>query len=254
MKSHHRRIAFLLPVFALLSCQETPVSSFQSQETTKLSQERVLVDESKQPTFFFLGSSVTYGATTNGKSFVELIDEDLRCDVVKEAVSGTNLANTKTSSYVARFQKAVDLKVEYEHFVIQLSTNDATNNMDYGTVGEETDPASFNTKTTAGAMEYLISYIRENFIADITFYTNPYYNNARYEQLIGVLDQIKAKWGIHVLDYYRYQDMERLDEATLKGYMSDAIHPNANGYRWVADIMEEHLRSCYEASHRGLTI
>ena len=241
-----------LPLLVLSSCGETPVSS-PSQESSKPTS-RVLVDESKQPTFFFLGSSVTYGATTGGRSFVELIDEDLRCDVVKEAVSGTNLANTKANSYVARFKNKVDLNVDYQHFIIQLSTNDATNNMDYGTVGESKDISSFDDKTTAGAIEWLIAYIQENFIADITIYTNPHYENARYERLVGVLDQIQAKWDIHVLDYYRYKDMDRLDDATLASYMSDSIHPNANGYRWVADVMEAHLRSCYEAQNPGLTI
>lgn len=248
----------LIPLFCavpfLFSCGGGTTSS-SSEATTSNGTTRRLVDEDEKPTFFFLGSSVTYGATTNGKSFVENVANDLSCNVIKEAVSGTNLADTKSGSYVDRFLKKVDVAQQYDHFIIQLSTNDATNKIPYGSVSTNYMSDSFDTKTTAGAIEFLIAYIDENFGSEITFYTNPYYQNERYAQLVSLLDEIVAKWDfVHVLDYYRYTDMEPLDEATLKSYMSDNIHPNEKGYKWMSGIMEDHLVKVYEDNHGGLTI
>ena len=48
--------------------------------------------------------------------------------------------------------------------------------------------------------------------------------------------------------------MEELDSATLASYMSDAIHPNAKGYEWMASVFTEYLSECYTANHPGETI
>ena len=50
----------------------------------------------------FLGSSVTYGACSGGYSFVEALAERTGLIPVKEAVSGTTLADVDDASYIAR--------------------------------------------------------------------------------------------------------------------------------------------------------
>lgn len=72
----------------------------------------------------FLGSSVTYGSTPPGVSFVDIIQEDYGAVCIKEAVSGTTLADINENSYVARL-KTVCKDTKLDLFVCQLSTNDA---------------------------------------------------------------------------------------------------------------------------------
>ena len=51
-----------------------------------------------------------------------------------------------------------------------------------------------------------------------------------------------------------YENMEELSSTTLSSYMADAIHPNANGYAWMAGIFETYLRNAYVAKNPGETI
>ena len=108
-------------------------------------------------TVLFLGSSVTYGSASGGVSFAELMAEkcDFRC--VKEAVSGTTLADIDERSYVARL-KTVDTALPVDLFICQLSTNDA---------GRE-----LPVEQTEAALRFIITYVKETFGCPIAFYTN----------------------------------------------------------------------------------
>ena len=59
-------------------------------------------------TVLFLGSSVTYGACSGGYSFVEALAERTGLIPVKEAVSGTTLADVEDVSYIARMLRLPD--------------------------------------------------------------------------------------------------------------------------------------------------
>ena len=59
----------------------------------------------KGKTFFFLGSSVTYGHAAGGVSFVDYIEQRNECTCRKEAVSGTTLVDNGENSYVQRMIK-----------------------------------------------------------------------------------------------------------------------------------------------------
>ena len=83
----------------------------------------------KDKTILFLGSSVTYGYASGGVSFADVMAEQYGCISVKEAVSGTTLADLDDTSYVARM-KRMDKSIKADLFVCQLSTNDATKNID----------------------------------------------------------------------------------------------------------------------------
>lgn len=72
----------------------------------------------------FLGSSVTYGAASQGVSFVDFLTSHDQCVVYKEAVSGTTLVDDGPDSYISRMKKLQVSKADL--FVCQLSTNDAT--------------------------------------------------------------------------------------------------------------------------------
>ncbi|MCR5154533.1 MAG: SGNH/GDSL hydrolase family protein, partial [Lachnospiraceae bacterium] len=55
-------------------------------------------------TIVFLGSSVTYGAASGGVSFADVLCEKKGYEMIKEAVSGTTLADIGPDSYVSRLK------------------------------------------------------------------------------------------------------------------------------------------------------
>ena len=88
----------------------------------------------------FLGSSVTYGAASNGVSFVDFLAEKTGCRVTKEAVSGTMLVDDAPDSYICRMRK-LNPEMKVDLFVCQLSTNDATKGIPLGSVSEGETPS-----------------------------------------------------------------------------------------------------------------
>lgn len=201
----------------------------------------VQVNYTDAPVYYFLGSSVTYGHANNGSSFVNEIQNLLQCVCVKEAVSGTTLANNGSNSYVARMLSNWDKNAKVDTLIVQLSTNDVSQNIARGTISDTKNPEDIDNTTTLGAIEYIIAYAKKTWNCEVVFYTNPKYSNAQYESLVKDLYQIQKKWGIGIVDFYYYKDMDPLSDETLASYMADAIHPNAMGYRWMGEVFAEYL-------------
>ena len=199
----------------------------------------------EKPVYYFLGSSVTYGATTGGTSFVEKVAAALGVTCEKQAVSGTTLAKTNNASYVDRLNN-FDKTKKPEKLVVQLSTNDATQNVKLGAVSEGTKKEDFDVSTTVGAIEYIIAYAKETWGADVVFYTNPKYNDASYIKLVSALYEVQEKWGIEIIDFYFYRDMAVVSDSALSAMMSDPIHPNDSGYEWMGRIFSARLRKAFE--------
>lgn len=187
---------------------------------------------------YFLGSSVTYGSATNGHSFVEELAKITGWECVKEAVSGTTLAvreNDGNFSYVARLKK-FDTNRRTSKLIVQLSTNDATQNVPLGRISED---GNYDIKTVIGAIEYIVAYAKSVWNCEVVFYTNPYFDNSNYEKMIAALYEVQKKCGIGIVDFYNMQ----VDTTTLSSYMSDAIHPNEKGYCWMSEIFIRYLQS-----------
>lgn len=210
----------------------------------------------RQPLYYFLGSSVTYGSATGGRSFVEEIAALYPIAYDKQAISGTTLVDNGANSYVQRLVSRFDPTVAPDRLIVQLSTNDASQNQPLGTVSDSKSSADFDKTTVIGAMEFIIAYAKETWDCPVAFYTNPYYNNATYEKMIDALYELQEKWDIMIFDFYYYVDMEELPAATLSSYMADSIHPNATGYKWMAGIMGEMLMNADHADteHAGVHI
>ena len=199
----------------------------------------------EKPTYYFLGSSVTYGSATNGISFVEEVEKTLGYNVLKEAVSGTTLVDNGASSYIARM-KTLPTENAVNRLIVQLSTNDVTQNIAFGELSSSYEIASFNTSTVIGAIEYIIAYAKQTWGADVVFYTNHKYNNNRYNALVNELYKVQEKWGIGIVDFFNYAEMEKLDTDTLNSYKADDIHPNVNGYKWMGQVFSEYIQNSLE--------
>lgn len=124
-------------------------------------------------------------------------------------------------------------------FVCQLSTNDATQKKDLGNVSESFDRGDFDTKTVAGAIEYIISYAKEIWGGPVVFYTNPQYNSPGYAAMVELLGAIQQKWDIAVIDMWNDADFNAITQEQRELYLADAIHPNKAVYlKWWMPYME----------------
>lgn len=188
----------------------------------------------------FLGSSVTYGSAAGGVSFVDMLAEKDGVVCIKEAVSGTTLVDNGETSYVARLKKLAPLPAP-DAFVCQLSTNDAARGLPVGTVSETYDLDSFDTSTVAGAIEYIITYVRKQWNCPVVFYTGTRFSSEYYAILVGLLLKIREKYDICVIDMWN-SGMNDIDAALYKTYMADGVHPTLKGYReWWLPVFEKVL-------------
>lgn len=188
----------------------------------------------------YLGSSVTYGASSLQTSFVEYIAKRNDTTYQKEAVSGTTLVDEGVDSYISRLQM-IDPNEFFDLFVCQLSTNDATQKKPLGTVSADS-VQDFDTSTVCGAVEYIITYVRKTWNCPVVFYTNAYYASEEYAAMVAALQKIAEKYSIGVIDLYTDQAFNDIDEAQRALYMADAIHPTRAGYlEWWTPVIEKKL-------------
>ncbi len=179
-------------------------------------------------TVLFLGSSVTYGSASGGVSFADYIGKRDGCTVIKSAVSGTTLVESGINSYVSRLKKLDTEKVDL--FVCQLSTNDASQKKELGKIIESKNLNDFDTKTIAGAIEYIICYSKEKWNCLVIFYTNPRYDSELYGEMVDILKEAEAKWGISVIDMWNDAELNAALNKNTALYMADKIHPTKAGY------------------------
>lgn len=199
----------------------------------------------KGKTICYLGSSVTLGASAENISFVEFIAKRLQTEYVKEAVSGTTLADNGENSYISRL-KRLEPQQKVDLFVCQLSTNDASAGTPLGSLVSEGQ--AFDTKTVYGAIEWIITYVKEKFDCPIVFYTNAYYENEAYAKMVEALATVQKKYDIGVIDLYTDEVFNEITAEQKHMYMADEIHPTKAGYlEWWTPVMENELCTFYES-------
>lgn len=200
----------------------------------------------KGKTVIFLGSSVTYGSASKGESFADFLAKKDGIIAIKEAVSGTTLVDEDNSSYISRMKK-LDKNLKPDIFICQLSTNDATKKKELGSVGESFEIDGFDTKTVAGAIEYIIAYVGEVYDCPVVFYTGTKYDSEQYEKMVNLLHEISEKWGTDVIDLWNDDEMNAVSQEDYDVYMANGIHPTRAGYRdWWLPKFESYLYSFFE--------
>ncbi len=230
-----------------ITTEETTTEETTEETTAEITTEAEIEKKPfSESTIAFLGSSVTYGSASGGTSFVEFIRSQTRCTVIKEAVSGTTLVDNGSSSYVQRMVNNIDPNASIDHLVVQLSTNDATQNKALGRLSSSTDLGDFNTATIIGAIEYIVCYAKETWGCDVTFYTGTKYESVLYQKMVTALYDVQEKWGIGIIDLWNDEEMNAVSEAEYARYMSDPIHPTLTGYRtWWTPKFIEHLEKYF---------
>ena len=175
-----------------------------------------------------LKKSVRSDNPLSGKHIVFLfLAEKTGCRVTKEAVSGTMLVDDAPDSYICRMRK-LNPEMKVDLFVCQLSTNDATQMKELGEACRTYDMDDFDTLTVAGAIEYIIAYARKTWKCPVAFYTSPRYDSARYAAMVGLLQTIRRKWDIALIEHHSraaepvYGGSDSSDQGGISGVV-DAI-------------------------------
>lgn len=195
--------------------------------------------------FVFLGSSVTYGSNSDGWSMCEYIQENYDCTVVKWAVSGTTLVDIGDVSYVKRMVSNMNEISECDHFVCQLSTNDAARKLPLGKMSRSKDINDFDTSTIIGAMEFIIATAKKQWDCPVSFYTGTFFQSELYPDMVDALYELQEKWNIGILDLWN--DSEMLAVIGTEEYYlymaADGVHPTKQGYEtWWGPKFVEHLK------------
>ena len=196
----------------------------------------------------FLGSSVTYGSASCGVSFADFVARRNGCAITKEAVSGTTLVDEGEDSYISRLKK-LDKSIPADLFVCQLSTNDATQGKPLGMLS---DSKEYDTKTVAGAIFYIVSYVKEVWGCPVVFYTNPRYESPEYDKMVSLLSEIKRNYNITVIDMWNDTAFNAITAEQRQRYMADPIHPTREGYLdWWTPYMEAKLIECVGGTYES---
>lgn len=172
----------------------------------------------------FIGSSVTYGFASNGVSFVEYLRDDYGYECYKEAVNGTTLTDIGSESYLSRERK-ISKELHFDLAVIQLSTNDTTKNLNIG------DLDSTDTMTITGSIRAIVADVRSKYKCPLLFYSNPYYDDPRYEKLVDRMTELSSELDVFFLDFYNDEELNDVIDKDRNGYMADMIHPTAACYQ-----------------------
>ena len=220
-------------------------------------------------TFFWLGSSITYGFGSKGESMADFIAKRNGSCSYKSAISGTTLAEivydkdddnnpwkhlgrdeasleeTAAQSYVKRLSE-FPKEIRPDVFIIQVSTNDSQFPEEYQgklSEGEEV----FDIHTTLGAMEYIVSYILKTWDCPVMFYTSPLLDSENYRAMVEATKRLCEKWSIDLLDMNGDCAFNQKGRENYDLYMVDMVHPTRAGYlNWWTPVFEEKIREILE--------
>ena len=181
--------------------------------------------ELQNKTVLFLGSSVTYGSASGGISFADFMAEECNLTMVKEALSGTTLADVDSSSYVSRL-KRVNKKIKPALVIVQLSTNDSGRGIPLA--------------NTEDAIRQIVSYVKDTWNCPIAFYTGTYFHRPAYEQTVNRLFELAKECDFHVIDLWNDPELLAVSKADYTRYMADPVHPTLYGYKdwWTPKFID----------------
>lgn len=178
----------------------------------------------------FLGSSVTFGYGALAESFVDYLWKKCGVVAIKDAENGTTLADHDVyrpgDSYYHRLLEELTETEYIDAFVLQLSTNDAFKSSKLGTIAHDKE---ISTKTVTGAIEAILTQVKSCWHCPIIIYSNPYFANEMYAQMVKQVQLLKSKYDFTFLDFYHDQAFQVNQEL----YMADEIHPTRAGYQEI---------------------
>lgn len=189
-----------------------------------------------------LGSSVVNGSASGGHAVAEYLAARLGCEYTKSAVDGTTLVDEGDESYIKRL-KRLNKTERYDVFICQLSTNDAWQEKPLGFISRpDYELEDYDIHTVTGALEYIITYVEDNWNCPLMFLVCTHFENEHYEKMIRRLKDLQGKYRFGIIDLWSDESFNDISDEQRSIYMLDEVHPTMAGYRdWWGPEIEKQL-------------
>ena len=210
-------------------------------------------------TFYWLGSSVTLGMESGDVAVADYIAARNGATCVKEAVSGTTLIDEPYKKIFA----------SYDSYITRLKTTKAFKDKRGAVTGTDvTEKESFDVKTTIGAMEYVVAYVRETWDSPVYFFSNARFDDtgerksrdpkgSEYAVLVEAAYEVAEKWNsvgadVRIVDLFNDEEFNDISSEDYDFYMHDPVHPYKAGYlKWWTPAFEKILFEDFGSEVQG---
>lgn len=201
------------------------INSIKIQSETVLKGKRIL----------FIGSSVTRGAASMNISFADMLQKKYNIYMIKDAIDGTTLVDVDNNSYISRLKK-YKASDNIDLLVVQLSTNDSYKNF----------PIYGGKDSIENAIFTIIAYAEKVLHCPVLFFTNPPpVNNTRYKEMVTLLQEIKEKRKIYIIDIFHNEEFNSMSQYEYQLCMFDHVHPTLAGYSHWLPYFENALEEIF---------
>ena len=202
----------------------------------------------KGKTICVLGSSVMNGSGAENFAVAEYLAARLGCEYTKSAVDGTTLVDEGEESYIKRLRR-LNKTERYDVFICQLSTNDAWYEKPLGYISRpDYELEDFDTHTVTGALEYIITYVGDNWDCPLFFLTSAQtFESKTYGPMVARLKDLQAKYRFGIIDLWSDVMFNNISKEQLDLYITEEVHPTMAGYRdwWGPEIEKQLLGELY---------
>lgn len=191
--------------------------------------------------YVFLGSDFTYGAKSDGQSFVDYLKfvDGIKCK--KYGGNGYKLNGKDEKTLVHCFSKAVEKDVYPKVVFCEVPVCNANGKQSNGEITSGYYIGDYDTTTLCGAMEYICASADLKWGCKVVFITCPSNDKKKYAEIVKLANDVAEKWGSKVINFYDNEEIS-LDKSEQKLYMVDDSSPTKAGYNNVyAPKVEEFM-------------
>ena len=207
-------------------------------EQLKKNEDSVMQDDP----YVFLGSDFTFGAKSDGQSFVDYLEavDGIKCK--KYGGEGYKLNGKGEETLAYSFSKAVEENTNPKVVFCEVP---ACNEKGKQKIGELTSGyyiGDCDTTTFYGALEYICASADLNWGCKVVFITCPTNDEKKYDPLVEATNAVAEKWNTKVINFYNNDEIS-FDKSERKLYMVDSSSPTKAGYNKVyAPKVEEFMQ------------
>ena len=206
----------------------------------------------------FLGDSITQGvgASEESKNYVSRVRDTLGCEVINYGVSGTRIARQThvwgSPMWNYDFRLRAQIMENNADFVFIFG---GTNDYGHGRL-HIGDIESRDENTFVGNLRLLIEYLSGKYGADKLCFILPLRRYAEepiackgesgtelgrsLDEYVSTMKTVLREYGVSTLDLYE-NGFPRPTVNTGDAYTTDGVHPNDNGYEFIAKKVCDYL-------------
>ena len=261
-------ISFLLAILMTVSYFPIGAFAFSLEEMEETIEETKKYNQWEGKSAVFVGDSITAGVGTT-KPYYEYLDETLGFgSVTTMGVSGSCMSTasnygTTREPLINRYHKIPSADL----IMVFMGTNDYGHETPLGTIDDIEDGTFYGAlnviipalvaKHTSSKIVFVTSIHRYGYGTSGILGTKLTYDNipngvgASLGDYVNALKEVCAKNGVSVINLFEECPIDPTEASVREELIPDGVHPNAEGHKIIAEIMEEHIRE-YEPIEKEL--